>query len=324
MASTTAPTTTSPMAEGPPYLPNTAAVGGAPTVPVDVPICSVLLALYLIAATIQTVIFHRNRKNKQQFRLSLFLIYMGLFRTITLSLRIGWATHLSNVSLAIAAQVFVTAGVLLLFVLNLVFVLRILRATHPRLAYHPLPTRLFQVFAALVVLSLIAVITCFIQSIYTLDTHTRQIDHGVTLYAASFFLATAFFPVLFVLFNYLALRRTKDTADLTQEAGPNSEKITVPAGRKNRIMAGSAVRGSIVMLLAALLLALGAGFRAGTSYAPARTADNPAWYHHKACFYIFNFATELAVLYLYTVVRVDKIFYVPDIAMESEMSEKSG
>ena len=312
------------MAQGPPYLPNTAAVGGAPTVSVDVPICSVLLALYLAAAIIQTIIFVRNRRHKEEFRLSLILIYMGFFRTITLSLRMAWATHLSNISLALAAQVFVTAGVLLLFILNLVFVLRLLRATHPHLAYNPLPARLFQAFAALVVLSLIAVVTCFVQSLYTLDTHVLQIAHGFVLYGASFFLVTAFFPVLFVSLNYLALRRTEGIADRTQEAGPNSEKIPVPAGRKNRIMTGSVVRGSLITLLGALLLTLGAGFRAGTSYAPARLATNPAWYHHRACFYIFNFVTELALIYLYTVARVDKIFYVPDIAVESVVSEKTG
>src|SRR5438309_2287112 len=172
-------TTTSAMAGGPPYLANTATVGGVPTVPTDVPICSVLLALYLIVTIVQVVILRRNRKNERRFKLSVLLIYLGFFRTITLSLRMAWATNLSNFRLAIAAQVFVTAGVLLLFVLNLVFVLRILRATRPHLAYHTLPTRLFQVFAALVVLSLIAVITCFIQSLYTLDTHTRQVYRGV-------------------------------------------------------------------------------------------------------------------------------------------------
>lgn len=87
-------------------------------------------------------------------------------------------------------------------------------------------------------------------------------------------------------------------------------------------MAGSIARGSTVLVIAALLLTLGAGFRAGTSFAPARRVDDPAWYHHKACFYVFNFGTELAVIYLYAAVRVDRIFYVPDAVEEGERRER--
>ncbi len=309
------------MAEGPPYLPNVASVGGTPTVSVDVPVCSVFLVLYLIGFTTHVFIMRYNRKFKKPFRLSILLIYQGFFRTVTLSLRMAWATHLTNIGLAIAAQVFVTAGVLLLFILNLVFVLRLLRATHPRLVHHDLPTRIFQAYCALVVLSLIAVITCFVQSLYTLDTHTRQIDRDVTLYGATFFLVAACFPMFFVLLNCLVMRRTRGTVDQTQE--PDPEKNMVRPERRNRIMAGSVMKGSGVLVLAALLLTLGAGFRAGTSYAPPRPANNPAWYHSKACFYVFNFVTEIAVIYLYAAARVDKIFYVPDMKYEGEKGAKS-
>lgn len=43
-----------------------------------------------------------------------------------------------------------------------------------------------------------------------------------------------------------------------------------------------------------------------------RPRNDPAWYHSKACFYIFNFVVELAVIALYILVRVDLRFYVPN------------
>jgi len=43
-----------------------------------------------------------------------------------------------------------------------------------------------------------------------------------------------------------------------------------------------------------------------------RPRDNPAWYHSKACFYLFNFTIEWVVVALYAIIRVDKRFIVPN------------
>jgi len=43
-----------------------------------------------------------------------------------------------------------------------------------------------------------------------------------------------------------------------------------------------------------------------------RPIANPAWYHSKACFYIFNFTIEWTVVALYALIRVDRRFIVPD------------
>lgn len=50
----------------------------------------------------------------------------------------------------------------------------------------------------------------------------------------------------------------------------------------------------------------------GTSYEAPRPINDPPTYYNKACFYIFNFTMELAVVILYVVVRVDRRFYVPN------------
>ena len=162
-----------------------------------------------------------------------------------------------------------------------------------------------------------SVITCFVQSLYTLDPYTRQVDHAVTLYGGTFFLVAAFFPVPFVGANYVAFAgKRKEGAG--RAPGQDSDKTGPP---ERPCMAGSVVRGSIVLVVGALLLTLGAGFRTALAYAPARPASNPAWYDSKACFYVFNFVTELGVIYLYAVTRVDRTFYVPAAEVEGERSE---
>ena len=88
-------------------------------------------------------------------------------------------------------------------------------------------------------------------------------------------------------------------------------------------MAGSVARGSIVLGVTALLLTLGAGFRTGVAYAQTRPAEDPAWYDSKACFYVFNFVTELGVIYLYAMARVDRTFYVPAVEVERERSKEA-
>lgn len=66
-----------------------------------------------------------------------------------------------------------------------------------------------------------------------------------------------------------------------------------------------------LLLFTSFILTLGAAFRAGIAYVP-RPRDNPAWYHSKACFYLFNFTIEITVVWLYIILRVDRMFYIPD------------
>jgi Protein of unknown function (DUF3112) len=67
-----------------------------------------------------------------------------------------------------------------------------------------------------------------------------------------------------------------------------------------------------ILLTASTLLLLGSAFRAGTSFKNPRPIQHPAWYHAKWCFYFFDFTTEIIVIYLYLLLRVDRRFYIPD------------
>jgi hypothetical protein len=66
-----------------------------------------------------------------------------------------------------------------------------------------------------------------------------------------------------------------------------------------------------LVVFTSVLLTVGAGFRAGVSFA-ARSGGGSQWYHSRAAFYCFNFGIELVVVLVYTVFRFDQRFWVPD------------
>lgn len=68
---------------------------------------------------------------------------------------------------------------------------------------------------------------------------------------------------------------------------------------------------TLLLLFTSCLNALGAGFKLGTNF-DARPIDHPTWYHSRAAFYIFNFTIETIIVYAYFLVRIDKIFWVPN------------
>ncbi len=128
-----------------------------------------------------------------------------------------------------------------------------------------------------------------VQSFYTLDPDTHRVDRDIQLFGATYLAFLAFLPIPVVLLA-AALPRPSRVEKFGQ-------------GR---------FRTKLALLLAtAALLTLGAGFRAGVAY-DVRPANKPAWFHHKACYYCFNYLLELLVVYAYAIARFDRRFHVPD------------
>lgn len=274
-----------------PYPPTTASLGGLPTVGVDVPLCAVFLVLYIIGAVSHMTILQVNLRRGHKFIISGMLFGFCMSRLVTMILRIVWATRPTNLKLGIAANVFVYAGVILLFVVNLIFAQRIVRAWHPNTGWHRLFHHAFTALYVLIVLSLCMLIVAVIQSFYTLNRNTRRIDRDILLYGQTFYCVISFLPIPMIIIGLLSPRKTR-----TEKFG---------SGR---------FRWKIAILLSStFLLCLGASFRAGTNYAGGtRPINNPAGYQSKACFWIFNFVVETIVILLYVIVRIDKRFWVPD------------
>lgn len=235
-------------------------------------------------------ILQLNQRRGHKFLMSGMMFGFCMARLTTCAMRIAWATHPTHVPLAIAAGIFVSAGVVLLFIVNVIFAQRIVRAAHPHFGWHKALSLVFKAIYALIVLTLIMVIIVTVQSFYTLNHNTRQIDRDIQLYGGTYFTSVAFLPIVMVIVGLLMPRKT----------------------RLEKFGAGRFRSKIVILLLAAVLLTLGAAFRTGTNYLPPRPRNEPAWYHSKSCFYTFNFLVEILVVILYAVVRVDLRFHVPN------------
>lgn len=248
------------------------------------------MVLFILGAISNMTIFQVNKRRGHKFLMSGMLFGFCMARIVSCILRIVWATRPTNIRLGIAAQVFVAAGIVLIFVINIIFAQRITRAAHPHSGWHPAFSRFFIAIYVLVVVSLIMLIISVVQSFYTLNNNTRRIDRDIQLYGQTLFAVVSFLPIPVVVGGLIVPRKTR-----IEKFGSGRWRSKV-----------------YILLAASFLLCLGATFRVGTSYKKLRPQNNPAWYHHKACFYIFNFTVEIITVYLYILVRVDKRFHVPD------------
>ncbi|MCJ1288108.1 hypothetical protein MMC26_007463 [Xylographa opegraphella] len=275
---------------GPPYAPPVAALGGQPTIGLDVPITAVFLFLFVCGAVSHMTIFQFNRRRGHKFLFSGAMFGFCMARSLTCIMRIVWAFRPTNVSIAIAASILVAAGVVILFLINLLWAQRILRAAHPRPGWHPLLSLAFTALYALLIASLVILIAFTVLSFYTLDPSKRQTAHGLQLYGGTLFAVIAFLPIPIVLAGIIVPHKSR-----VEKFGSGRFRTKV-----------------YILVAAAFLLSLGAWFRIGTSYLPPRPRDNPAWYQSKACFYVFDLGVEVVVIWLYILVRVDRRFHVPD------------
>jgi hypothetical protein len=271
-------------------MPKAAGMGLRPTVSLDVPICAVFLALFVAGAACHMTLFRRNLARGHKFIPSAVTFGFCMSRIVANAIRIAWACHPTNISLAIAAQIFVAAGVLLLFILNLLYAQRMFRAVYPVVGWSRPVSWAFKALYGLVVVTIVMVIICVVQSMYTLNTNTLRIDRDIQLYGQTYFAIISFLPFPILLAVILS---------------PNRKRI-------EQFGSWSWVAKVFIVGLVGSLLCLGASFRAATSWMHPRPFTNPAWYHSKACFYVFDFGIDILVVALFFVARVDQRFWVPD------------
>jgi hypothetical protein len=264
-------------------------MGGLPTVSVDVPISAVLLFLFACGAATHMTIFQINRRRGHKFVFSALTFGFCMARITALTMRIVWATHPTNTNVAIAAGVFTQAGVLLLFVINIIFAQRMVRAYHPSFGWNRAVTMTFRTLLFSIIALLIMVITVSVHMFFTLDPSARAKDRDVQLVSVTILAVLAFLPIPIVLGAALFPRKTRA-----------------------EVFGHGKLRTKLYLILfTATLLAFGASFRAGTSYI-VRPLTDPAWFHHRAAYYCVNYVIELIVVFTYAVSRFDRRFHVPD------------
>ncbi|KAI0447065.1 hypothetical protein F4803DRAFT_558992 [Xylaria telfairii] len=280
-----------PAQHGPPYLPSLAVVGGVPMVTTDVPIAAVLLALFAASSAAHMFIFQTNKRHGVKFLFSGMMFALCLLRTVALCMRIAWATHPRVANIAIAAGILTQAGSVIVFIINLFFATRIVRAYHPKFGWHPVTIFTLRFLVGFTVASLVMAIIVTVQSFFTLNMAIRRADRVVQLFAGTCMAVLAFLPLPVVALASL-----------------------IPRKRKRRVEKFGAGRWRTKMwllLCTSALATLGATFRVSTGYAP-RPVSNPAWYHSRACYYCFNFVTDLIVATAYLFLRFDRRFIVPN------------
>ncbi|CAK3797206.1 Hypothetical predicted protein [Lecanosticta acicola] len=277
--------------QGPPYPPTTAGPGGVPSIIPNVPILAILLCLYIGAAVGHMATLQINlRRHRHKFLISGALFGFCISRITTCSLRISSAVQPDNVSLSIAANIFVNAGILILYIVNLIFLQRIVRARRPEVGWHRIPRILCKVFYGLVALALVLLITFIVLSFYTLDAGFKRVARDIQIACLTYFLIIAALP-LFVLALIFVIPES-----------PRAETF----GQ------GSMRTKALILAFATTLCTLNAGFKAGITWAPPRPLSDPAWYQKKAAFYVFYFGLEIIIVYLFLAARVDRRFHVPD------------
>jgi hypothetical protein len=211
-------------------------------------------------------------------------------RIAATSLRIVWARNPTDANIALAATILVAAGVILLFIVNLILSMRIVKALQPAVGWSKGAWWGFRGLIGSVVACLIMVVTCSVHSMFTLDVGVRQKERNVTLFASVYMTVLAFVPAVAVTLAWVL---------------PNRGPYPSEAFGKGRM-------GTKVALVAftSIILTLGAGFRSGVNFA-AKPIGQVEWYHSRAAFYCFNFAIELLVVYTYAIFRFEQRFFVP-------------
>lgn len=273
----------------PPYAPQFAQLGGIPTTTVDVPICGVLIAIFLTGAVLNMTRWKRNGKRGHNFLLSAVVFYFCFARIVASILRIAWATRPDNIRISIAASILFNAGVLILFVVNLIFLQRLVRAYHPRFGWSTgltwtLRFLYFGVFACFIM-----VITTVPYGYFTKDQDEQIMLRDIRRVSAVYMAILAFIPIPGSILCLLVPR----------------------SGLIDRFGTGSMRTKFILLNCTTVLLALGAGFRGAIAFM-ARPIDDPGWMNHRASYYAFNYAVEIIVVFTYTLSRFDKRFHIPD------------
>ncbi|KAH7166441.1 hypothetical protein EDB81DRAFT_681255 [Dactylonectria macrodidyma] len=266
-----------------------AVVGGVPTVSLDVPILSVLIALFAAGSATNIALYSRNRKRGHKFLMSLFLHGFCIVRVLTCSMRIAWATQPTNKDLAIAAQVFNNAGIIIIYIFNLIFSQRILRALQPGLGWHPALGVAFKAFYGCIVACLIMGITALILIVTSTNPSTLSACHDIQMFSVTFLLIMTILP-LFVLAAAYLLPDHKDKE--TFGHGPMSTKV-------------------LIVIISTCLSIIIAGYKAGTAWDP-RPLSNPGWFDEKPAYYVFGFTLEVIVLWMLILSRIDLRFHVPN------------
>jgi hypothetical protein len=236
-------------------------------------------------------IFQKNRRRGHKFLISAVLFVFSMARVITCIMRTVWATRQHNTKVAIASQIFNNAGVLIVYLVNLIFAQRILRAKHPRLGWNTALAQIFHIGYALLAGALVMVIVATVIMLYTRNPDTIRACVDCQRAAVIFLFILTAIPLLLVSLSFLLPQSTR--GEEAFGAGSINSKI-------------------LLLIMASCVATALSGYKLGTTWEAPRPLTDPAWYHSRAAFYCFGYLLEVFILCIYIFGRVDKRFHVPN------------
>ena len=250
------------------------------------------MGLFVCTAVVNMTILVRNRRRGHKFLITMAMFKFSVARVATLAVRMAWAADPRNARLALAATILVNAGVLVLYIINLLLAQRILRARRPSLGWHPVLRVAFRAVYVLTAAALVMVIAATVVGAYSLSPHTRRVCRALQLTATTYFLLVAVLPAaLLAAAALIPLRK----GDVVETFGTGSMRT----------------KAAVVAASTALCVTI-AGFKAGAGWARPRPLSDPAWFHGKPAFYVFLFSLEIITLAFLTATRIDRLFYIPN------------
>ncbi|KAK4159576.1 hypothetical protein QBC43DRAFT_272130 [Cladorrhinum sp. PSN259] len=271
---------------GPPYPSPTLPIGLTPTPIPDIPLCATFILLYLVYIPLNLVLSPHDLYSRPIF--TVILTVFPVLRIVSLALRIVWSLDRSNLKLEISATVFSFAGVVLLYILDLLSARRYVR-DYAVFGYRPIVKGVFRFGIALIIISLIMGIIVTANVYFVPRDNNREEVlkecRDVALVAGTILAVLAFVPVLVV------------AVVICFKAGD------VVGIEKRRYRARTEL-----LLSTAALLSLEAGFRVGSAYAARPVGEKPGWYESKAAFYCLTYLLELLVIYSLLAARLDGRF----------------
>lgn len=264
--------------------------GGIPSTVPDVPVCAVLILAYLVGAAGNATLFIRYGR-RLKWQMMLFGYCMS--RVVTLVLRIAWSQHQHNNNLAIASLVFLNAGVLIIFLLNLQMCkMSIFRTHYVYFTNNPAKKdfikKIFAGTSLLLLPFLATTITGAIQSFLTDNASIQAKDSILKRIGVCAFLLYSFLP--FPLLSCNAFLRLKNGEAWAVPSNKSTADFDLKLWRKN----GTLWYNSAFIICSASLLILEYTFKVIQGFA---NATIPHWYYSKAAFYCLSILPELLAMY---------------------------
>ncbi|KAK9465632.1 hypothetical protein V1512DRAFT_265503 [Lipomyces arxii] len=315
-----------------------ATFGGLPT-HADIAPSSVAIAIFSVLSFVNLTLYRNNNSARHKFYVSRLLLIHALFRLSTFIVRLVSATKNGDLGLELTAASLVSAGVTILYNIDLILAQRVFAAMHPSLT-HPraLFTRLMYALYAIVISILI--VTIILTSIApTLSPSGVQSIVRFRKFAGIFYTVIAALPLFIIAVAYsISSDDTYPTryADWIEQYNGLYRPVNKDQGPETDALAGDVApvrvippleqgqRGvSVLMIvLASIMLIITTGIRTSSLFMKVHAGDLP-WVDNRVTMYVCSFAIEALISMVYTFGRADLKFYIPDRKPANEPSSNT-